>query len=142
MEITYNFGHVFYPGADKVMNAKTLRRMIDLLVGVNVDYLLDMRRRGLSVPPLYRSGVYYRRARLWEPIPDLYGRQWGDCKNLAPALIAEYLVGGVKCLPTFRWAENPDGTVDYHILVQNGQNFEDPSKVLGMGADEVARFYK
>jgi hypothetical protein len=141
MLISYNFNHVFYPGADKVMNQQTLREMIEFLVRVNLIYLTRAREFAIAVPSLYRSGVYYKRAGYWEPIPQLYQRGWGDCKSLASALIAEQRFAGIYSQPATRWVENADGTTDYHILVQLGNKFEDPSKRLGMGADEVAKFY-
>lgn len=139
--IQYNFEHVFHPGSDKTENALVLRGMVDLLVQTNIIYLRRCARRGQSVPTLYRSGVTYARAVWWEPIPALYGRQWGDCKNLAPALIAEWSLRGIPCQPTFRWVENADGSLDFHILVQRGNHWEDPSAKLGMGREEVARFF-
>lgn len=141
MVISYNLGHVFYPGADKVMNAQTLREMIEMLVRVNLIYLTRAKAFGYSVPSLYRSGVTYKRSGYWEPIPTLYGRKWGDCKSLASALIAEQRFNGIYSQPATRWLENEDGEIDYHILVQLGTEFEDPSYKLGMGKDEVAKFY-
>ncbi len=147
MLINYNFTHVFYPGADKVMNAQTLREMVEMLVRVNLIYLSRAQQLGFAVPSLYRSGVVYKRAGFWEPIPTLYERGWSDCKTLASALIAEHRFQGVYSQPATRWVENADGTVDYHILVELPPNrrgqilFEDPSRKLGMGDDEVAKFY-
>lgn len=141
MLIQYNFAHVFYPGADKVLNAQTLLQMIELSIRVNLVWLTRMRALGHDVPSLYRSGVYYRRAAWWEPIPVFYKRGWADCKSLAPALIAEQRFRGIYSQPATRWVENDDGSVDYHILSQLGSKFEDPSRVLGMGDDEVAKFY-
>ncbi len=141
MLIKYNLPHVFYAGSDKVQNSQVLRAMIDFLVRINRIYIQNSQRLEYSVPPLYRSGVYYERTSWWEPIPALYERGWGDCKSLASALIAEYRTQGIACQPTFRWVENANGTLDYHILVQMDDHFEDPSKVLGMGKDENARFF-
>ena len=142
MLIRYNLSHVFYPGSDKVLNSLTLRILMDALVKMNRVYLVECKRHGHAVPLLYQSGVVYDRTNWWEPIHALYGRGFGDCKSLTGAWIAQQSLLGVQSRPTFRWVENEDGTVDYHILVQlaNGR-FEDPSKVLGMGKDEVAKFY-
>ena len=142
MLIRYNVPQVFYPGSDKTENAMVLRVLVDTLVRMNLVHLRCEKRRGRTVPLLYKSGVYYDRTLWWEPIPALYGRGFGDCKSLSAALIAEkQFYDGVIAIPTFRWVENLDGSVDYHILVQVGSEFEDPSKVLGMGADENRRFY-
>ena len=139
--IQYNMSHVFYPGSDKTENALVLRAMVDLLVNTNIIRLRRLAQHGRSVPTLYRSGVTYARSVWWEPIPELYQRQWGDCKSLASALIAEWTLRRVPCQPTFRWVENADGTLDFHILVQKGNTWEDPSAKLGMGREEVARFF-
>ncbi len=141
MHITYDFDHVFYPGADMVLNLQTLRAMCELSIQVNLMYLHRMKQLGRAVPSLYRSGVVYARDDLWRPIPKLYRVGKSDCKNLAPALIAEERFQGVFSVPSFRWVENADGTIDWHILRRLGAEFEDPSRVLGMGDDEVAKFY-
>lgn len=163
MQITYSLPHVFYPGASKVDNAYALRALLDCLVNLNLAYL-----RFHKVPRLYESGVRYGRTRIWEPIPALYlpnkhvenmlspffmpigekgGEQKGDCKSLATARIAELQMLGIECQPVFRFAERPDdsGALDFHILLQvdkkvDPRGWEDPSRILGMGKEEVARF--
>lgn len=142
MLIRFNLPHVFYPGSDKVLNALTLRCLMDGLIKINRVYLIEMKRHGHAVPLLYQSGVVYDRTVWWEPIPALYSRNYGDCKSLTAAWIAEQSLRGVAANPVFRFVDNEDGTTDYHILVALGKGtFADPSKVLGMGANEVARFY-
>lgn len=142
MLINYNFGHVFYPGADMVMNIQTACEMLELNIRCNLIYLTRARQLRYSVPSLYRSGVVYKRAVYWEAIPDLYKRGNGDCKNLTPALIAEQRFRGIYSQPAIRWVENADGSIDYHFLAQLGPDrFEDPNLKLGMGKDEVAKFY-
>lgn len=147
MLISYNIHQAFYPGSDKLLNARTLRIMMDALVGMNRVFLEEAPRLGLAVPlnfrkPLYQSGVVYDRTTWWEPIPALYKRGYGDCKSLTAAWVAQAQSKRIRCRPVFRFVDNDDGSIDYHILVElaNG-TFEDPSKVLGMGADEVAKFY-
>ena len=142
MLIPYNISHAFYPGADKTLNARTLRVLMRNLIELNLVYLEEAPRLGYAVPQLYASGVVYDRTYWWEPIDALYKRKFGDCKSLTGAWIAQQLIRGVKCEPVHRWVENPDGTTEYHILVHCGGGvFEDPSKVLGMGETEVAKFF-
>jgi hypothetical protein len=86
--------------------------------------------------------VKYGRTKVWDSIPALYARGYGDCKSLTAAYIAEYRLGGVACEPVFRFVRNKDKSKDFHILVQEYSGFEDPSKRLGMGAAENARFFK
>ena len=143
MLISYNLPHVFYPGSDKLLNARTLRASMDYMVTMNRIFLEESKRLRHAVPTLYSSGVVYDRTTWWEPIPALYQRGYGDCKSLSAAWIAQArFLKGIHTRPVFRCVDNADGTTDYHILVElpNG-TFEDPSKVLGMGADEVAKFY-
>lgn len=142
MLIQYNFPHVFYPGSDKVLDAETLRAMIDLLVATNLAYLRACKRQAYVVPRLYSGGVRYDRTTWFEPIPALYGRTYGDCKSLSGALIAENTMKGIDTAPVFRFVEYDNGIKDYHILVaKDDGTFEDPSKVLGMPESEVAKFF-
>lgn len=141
MQITYSLPHVFFPGSSQVENARVLKILLDMLIGLNESYL-----KNHAVPNLYRSGVVYGRTQVWEPIPALYARGYGDCKSLTAALIAEYRKNGIVCQPVFRWIRSKDpnkiGSTDYHILVQTNKGFEDPSKVLGMGKNENAHFHR
>jgi hypothetical protein len=136
VQITFNLPHVFSPASNPVENARVLRALLVCLIETNVAYL----REHPETRSLYRSGVVYGRTTWWEPIPALYARGYGDCKSLAAALIAEYHMAGIPCSPVFRFVDFANGNKGYHILVQTGQGFEDPSKVLGMGKNENARF--
>jgi hypothetical protein len=139
MRIAYNLPYVFRPGASPTENAQVLRIMLDCLISLNQAYLQNH-----TVPDLYQSGVIYGRTRIWDPIPALYARGYGDCKSVSAALIAQYRKKGIDCAPVFRWIHTKDpnraGETDYHILVQTAKGFEDPSKVLGMGRNENARY--
>ena len=141
MQITYDLDHVFYPGADMVMNIHTLRAMVEMNIQINLIVLWRAKQLGIAIPPLYQSGVRYERDTLWRPIPALYRRGKSDCKNLTPAFIAQQRQRGLMFVPAFRWVENADGSIDYHILAQLGSDFEDPNRKLGMGENEVAKFY-
>ncbi|MGH9966569.1 MAG: hypothetical protein ACREBG_01880 [Pyrinomonadaceae bacterium] len=133
MQIIYNLPHVFN-GSSHVEDAYALRALLDCLVRLNLAFL-----RNHPVQNLYRSGVIYGRTTWWEPIPALYRRKYGDCKSLSAALIAEYVINGIEAKPVFRF--NPRGDAkDFHILVQTMNGFEDPSKRLGMGKNECAKF--
>lgn len=142
MLITYNLPHVFHPDSDPVLDALTLRTMIDTLIVMNRHFLRESQYHGHAVPALYSSGVRYDRTVWWEPIPALYGRTYGDCKSLTGAYIAIAEQKKIICQPVFRWVKRPSGVKDYHILVQmpNG-TFHDPSKVLGMPEAEIQEFY-
>jgi hypothetical protein len=147
MQIIFNLPHVFRPSvsdADEMQlhvdNAYALRSLLECMVELNIGYM-----KFHNCPPLYQSGVRYGRTIWWEPIPALYQRRRGDCKSLATALIAQYRMQGIGADPVFRFVMNGEGGIDgtdFHILVQNEDGFEDPSKVLGMGQDENARFFR
>ena len=57
--------------------------------------------------------------------------------------MAEYTMRGIDCRPVFRFTRRADGELDYHILVEREpctecpSGFEDPSRKLGMGSNEV-----
>lgn len=142
MLIEFDLDHVFFPGSDAVMDLQTARELVECLVRVNMIYLTRAKTLGHLIPRLYASGVRYQRVDAWAPIPTLYRARFGDCKNLTAAVIAERrFYDHVDAQAAFRWSENADHTVDYHILVQEGADFDDPSLKLGMNATEVARFY-
>jgi hypothetical protein len=143
MEISFNLPHVFNPKASSVDNAFALRALLDGLIQINLGFLQTH-----SVPELYRSGVRYGRTVIWDSIPGLYKRGYGDCKSLTCAKIAELRMKGIPCEPTFRWKKRGGNgwdisqPNDFHILIQTGTGYIDPSKVLGMGANENEKFYK
>jgi len=143
MQITFELPHVFSPSASAEENAYALRALLDCLINLNVAYLRSMVRKGVAVPPLYQSGVVYGRTTVWDTLPALYLRRYGDCKSLSAALIAQYRMRGIKADPVFRFNPRKDGSkaLDFHILVQLGNGtYEDPSKRLGMGTNELAWF--
>lgn len=138
MQFELDCPHVFYPGSSQVQNAYALRALLDCLISLNQAYLRDN-----ACKPLYRSGVVYGRTTVWDTIPALYARGYGDCKSLSAALIAQLRTQGHAADPVFRWKKNSNGSTDYHILVKTplvSNGFEDPSKKLGMGRDENAYF--
>lgn len=137
MDITFNIPHAFSPDSPLDENSDVLRILLDCLVQLNLAYL-----RSHSVQALYQTGVRYGRTLLWEPIPAVLARGYGDCKSLAPWLIAEMTKRGIPCHPVFRFIYRDDGSgeLDFHILVMRNDTSEflDPSRVLGMGRNENA----
>lgn len=105
------------------------------LVGLNCYLLQAAEAQGIDVPPLYESGVRYRReakgTEWWESITDILGVHGigeGDCEDLSALRAAEYryfdgIPARVRILRTRRGSfhavvELPDGTI------------EDPSRIL------------
>jgi hypothetical protein len=131
MQITFDMPQVFYPGANAEANARALRTLLECLISLNGQFLETH-----TAPSLYDSGVRYRRTMIWDTIPALYARQYGDCKSLTAALIAEYRMQGIEAKPVFRFMPVYKGKLIFHILVQTAEGFEDPSKILGMGRED------
>lgn len=140
MVIRFDLPHVFRPGANPKENAYALRALMQHLIEQNKVFL----QFHPKTPRLYQSGVVYGRTVNWDTIPALYAKGYGDCKSLTAALVAERLMRGIAAKPVFRFAQNETGGEDYHILVQTGTGFEDPSKKLGMGneADHFSTRYR
>jgi hypothetical protein len=135
LRICFDLGAVFHPQASDEDNALTLQALLEALIATDQVFL---RRFGKRVPKLYQSGVRYGRTQVWDSIPDLLARRYGDCKSLTAMYVAELREQGIKARPVFRFARNPQtGQKDFHILVQVGKGFEDPSRKLGM--DEYHR---
>jgi hypothetical protein len=136
--VTFDVPTCFDSASHPTPNAKALQALLNCLAAINLIYLEF--RPGGCIPPLYESGVVYGRTQIWDSIPALYQRGYGDCKSLTAALIAEYAAQGIKSRPVFRWAVDSEKQTQYHILVLSPQGFEDPSKVCGMDKDENAYF--
>lgn len=139
MDITFSIPFAFSPTASQETNAAALKVLLDCFIRLNLVYLASHSPSGL-----YRSGVRYGRTTIWDTIPALYERGYGDCKSLTAAYIAELRAQGRQANPVFRFFRRPaDGGLDFHILVQLADGtFMDPSKDLGMGQDENAWFAK
>lgn len=145
-KFTFNMPGFFFKGSSQTDDDKALKILLDALTDINSIYLeyhpntRPLYPRGAR--PIFNGGpVFYARTQIWDPIPALYRRGYGDCKSLSAALIADLRRKGVECYPVFRWVRANDPTVkgetNYHILVQSAQGFEDPSRILGMGANAL-----
>lgn len=134
--VTFDLPHCFHRDANPVTNAKVLHLLLEYLT--SLDLLILSRNKG-KITPLYKSKVIYDRTTIWDTIPNLYRKGFGDCKSLSACKVAELRAQGVAAMPVFRWIRNADGSTDFHILVQTAQGFEDPSKNRGMGKDENAQ---
>lgn len=135
MQIVFNLPHVFSRDSSRLANARALRCLLECMVELDIAYLRD----NPNTPDIYSAGVVYDRTTDWEPISGVLLRGYGDCKSLAPWLVAQYRRAGVPCRPVFRFVDQPDGSKAFHILVQTARGYEDPSRMLGMGANENAR---
>lgn len=131
--LTFKVKGAFGLHSSAIKNAKALEALLMLLTEINCYYL----RTRPPVAPLYNAGVYYSRTTVWDSIPALYMRGYGDCKSLTAARVAELLTHGYsRVRPVFRFDRNRRGTM-FHILVMYPDGSpEDPSKILGMRAPQ------
>ncbi len=148
--VIWDIPFAFFDGASDEVNAGCLRALLDCLIDFNILLYKRMEsqpagfaRRSPAITPLYDCPVYYRRTQVWDAIPAMYTLGYGDCKSLTAALIAEYRMRGVQCVPEFRFdpPKTPGGTMLFHILVRTLEGNEDPSKVKGMGNEYQRMIY-
>ena len=129
---TFRIDKAFTPSSSDLQNAAALATLLACLCQLNGIWLLFHP----LTPPLYATSVYYQRTEVWDTIPALYQRGYGDCKSLTAVRVPELRRGHIWARPVFRFKELPEGTM-YHILImfQDG-TWEDPSKFLGMEAGQ------
>ncbi len=131
--VVFTIGRAFYPRASDWANAAALETLLACLCALDSIWL----KYHPNHVPLYNTSVYYERTLVWDTIPALYLRGFGDCKSLTACRIAELRCRGVWCRPEFRHKSHVSSTM-FHILVMLGglDNNEDPSKALGMMAHQ------
>jgi hypothetical protein len=96
-------------------------------------------------PPLYQSGVRYKReegTEEWQDIPNVLKTGWGDCEDLACWRVAELRRQRIKASPYARFRQI-NGVYHYHAMVQryraDGSKYlEDPSRKLGMTSSKAS----
>ncbi len=135
--VSFNSKNAFEPKASSVNDAVLLRALLEGLISANLGYL-DYK----SYPELFSTSIYYARTQVWDTIPGLLARGFGDCKSLTAYAIAFMRRQGTQAKPVFRWIQREGGFKDFHILVESELGYEDPSRILGMGNDENAYFQK
>lgn len=119
-----------------------MRRSLRVNVGVPAEpaalaavanaLLPTAQRQARELPPLYASGVRYKReprgTERWLLPREVHERGHGDCEDLALWRAAELRNAGaaarVKVIPVRRGL--------FHAVVQTPEGIEDPSKRLGM----------
>ncbi len=122
--VVFSIDRAFKPRASNRENAAALETLLACLCALDTIWL----KYHPNHVPLYNSGIYYARTLVWDTIPALYGRGFGDCKSLTACRIAELRKQGTWCRAVFRHKSEVRSTM-FHILVMLG---EDPSKALGM----------
>lgn len=95
--------------------------------------LCDADIKARKLPPLYASGVRYRResagAERWQLPHQTLALGYGDCEDLAGWRAAELRALGERCTLVFR----KSGPRLWHAVVRRANGvIEDPSAALGM----------
>jgi len=116
---------------------------IDFALRLATAIALRELQRHPGIPPLYKSGVRWRRDPACplraprgscEPFrspTEVLALGYGDCDDLVPWRTAELLRAG---WPKARGFARPSPGIGYHVLVDRGDGTtEDPSRKLGMG---------
>lgn len=107
------------------------------VVASNQVTIREMRRKGRTIPPLYESGVVYRREPPWKheefaDILTVLRRGWGDCDDLCAYRVAELRESGEDPKADIRIYWRPRSNV-MHVEVRRGDGrIEDPSRFLGL----------
>lgn len=129
---------------------EVLEQLLQWLSELNFVYLM----KHPHTPPLYRSGVSYRReprqvvrSEKFAGIGEVLEQGWGDCDDLAPWRAAELQMHGIAARPRLVDASHPayrDVSAGktkrvWHVVVERETGpgtgdivFEDPSARLGM----------
>ena len=130
--VVFRIDRAFSPRASKETNARALEVLLAALCALDRIWLAS----GRGALPLYSTPVYYARTMVWDTIPALYARGYGDCKSLSACRVAELREAGTWCRPVFRFQGTPRSTL-FHILIMfEDGSWECPSALLGMHANQ------
>lgn len=115
-------------------SVREIEALLEGLALVAQAQLMAASREGRPLPPLYSSGVRYRReiqAEEWLGPREVYAQGNGDCEDLVAWRVAELRLSGENAKPE---CYSPrDGLV--HCVVRVNGRREDPSARLGMGKE-------
>lgn len=114
---------------------EALEALAEGLVLLDVFYMGHADNSGIELPPLYESGIVYRREprgrEWWETAADILGLvedRSGDCEDLAAYRAAElrYFDGEFATVRVLRTSRG-----SFHAVVEREDGeIEDPSKIL------------
>ena len=109
-------------------SAPAINAALEGLVALNMSQM-----RARKFPPLYASGIRYRRdqGETWDSAQVCIKRGYGDCEDLAAYRAAELRCRGVPARAVVRRSRTPGVAWHCVVCLPNGQ-YEDPSKKLGM----------
>jgi hypothetical protein len=97
-----------------------------------------------DVPPLYKSGVRFRRepkgVETFRDAKDVWARGHGDCAHLAAWRCGELQAMGEAARLRIKWGWRRGNPRLFHVLVRRADGrIEDPSRKLGMGRKRIRR---
>lgn len=122
-----------------VFTVRSVHQVTAALEGLSLvaqQQLMECARAGRPLPPLYLSGVRYRREppgrEDWIGPVDVYRQRWGDCEDLVAWRVAELREQGTPARP-YCYQPRP-GLVHCVVRLPDG-SLEDPSRRLGMGGE-------
>lgn len=126
--VVFRIDRAFNTRSSDLQNTIALETLLATLCALNRIWL----QCWPGTPPLSATGVYYERTTVWDTIPALLSRGYGDCKSLSAAEVAEFRECGIWCRPVFRF-QGPPSAIMFHILImfQDGA-WKDPSAERGM----------
>ena len=109
-------------------NAPAINAALEGLVQLNLSQM-----RSGKIPPLYRSGIRYRRDKgeTWDSAQVCLRRGYGDCEDLAAYRAAELRCQGIPARAVVRRSRTP-GVAWHCVVCLPGGKYEDPSRRLGM----------
>lgn len=116
--------------ADAVATARFVRDTLQALSEYNAVLVKAGR-----VPPLYQSGVLYRRecGESFQDALHALKAKWADCSNLAAWRAGELIAAGESAKIRVHWRVYDSGVRRFHITVRRADGtIEDPSRILGM----------
>jgi hypothetical protein len=128
--VVFKIDRAFNGRASDEQNAIALETLLAALCALNRIWL-DYHPH---TPMLEQTNVYYARTLVWDTIPALFGRGFGDCKSLTACEVAEFRRAGVWCRPVFRFQGPPNATMFHILLMFQDASWKDPSAERGMHA--------
>lgn len=129
--VVFKIDTAFSPRASKKQNAIALETLLAALCALNRIWL---QYHPGAFPLLCDSSVYYRRTDIWDTIPALLSRGYGDCKSLSACEVAEFREHGIWSRPVFRFQGTPASTMFHILIMLEDGSWKDPSAERGMNS--------
>jgi hypothetical protein len=126
--VVFRIDRAFHTRSSKQENAAALEVLLAGLCALNRIWLQCYP----NTPPLSATPVYYERTVVWDTIPALLSRGFGDCKSLTACEVAEFREQGFWCRPVFRFQGDPSAIMFHILIMLEDGTWKDPSAERGM----------